>query len=149
MGWENGSIPMETGWVGQLRQAAVARGLIVYGSEGDITVSKWKPSHSQSLLSAIPPGNLFPPLPPPPKIKVQPNNPCTSIKTDENLILSPQCKCIVKSFLDAKSSGTVTVRVPRSIIKPEYLSVYGYDDKWERFFTPSSEQVVSRDGGGK
>lgn len=31
---------METGWVGQLRQAAVARGLIVYGSEGDITVSK-------------------------------------------------------------------------------------------------------------
>ena len=49
-----------------------------------------KSSHSQSLLSAIPP--RISSLRFPPYQIYQPYNPCTTIKTDKNLILFPQCK---------------------------------------------------------
>ena len=56
---------------------------------------------------------------------------------------------IVKSFPDAKSSGKGTVKVPWSIYINRTLPCMWLWRWMEKIFTPSSEQVVSGDGGRK
>lgn len=64
--WENTS----SNWAGgSLEQTAAAPGLIDYGSQGEITGNKGTIITLTSLLSAVPPGNLFSPSPTTPKIK--------------------------------------------------------------------------------
>lgn len=88
-----------------------------------------KPSCSQSLLSAIPPHTSS--LHFPPYQIYHPNNPCTSIKTDKNLILFPQCTwhCEILSGCKIFRKGDRKIALVHCI----NFFVCDYEDEWKRF----------------
>ena len=111
--------------------------------EASQQISK-KSSHSQSLLSAIPPHTSS--LHFPPYQIYHPNNPCTSIKTDKNLILFPQCTwhCEILSGCKIFRKGDRKIALVHCINRT-LLCMWLW--RWmEKIFTPSSEQVANRDG---